>query len=195
MLVARRFADMDGRTSRRRVRGVGREPKASATPRTPGTSGAVAETRRMTGTSETITVLGRQFVLAVTGPTARGRFEVRVAEPGRDPPFTPPVVGMTPREAHDRAVEVLRYLVGVERLRRLAEAAAEALPGAVVAIVERAGDVRVELEGRWRLREAVVVALDDLVEATDGEMAERLGDHFRRHATTAGTRDSGLGRN
>lgn len=133
--------------------------------------------------TDRVHVAGREFEFRVTGPTARGRYEVRIRERGaRGDFFAQPIVGLSREEARDRAVEALTYVASVERLRRVAEAAAaELLPGARVTIAERAAGIHVELEGGWALREPLALTPDEALEADDEALLRRVFDHLERH--------------
>ncbi|MBI4280172.1 MAG: hypothetical protein HY660_17100 [Armatimonadetes bacterium] len=136
---------------------------------------------------------GRAFLLHLRGPFPPGRYEVQVVEVRRGAAPRPmtrvPIRGRTLEEARDRVEEILRNLVGLERLHALtAAAAADVAPGAEVQVSETAATIYVDLGGAWALREPLALPRDAIDPALPEEdLAARIAAHLAAHLIRAAT--------
>jgi hypothetical protein len=133
---------------------------------------------------ERANVLGRGFTLRIEGPRPSGRYQVQVWEgrrtPWKRPYLRAPILGRSPDEARDRALEVLHTYVGLERFRLMVtEVARRAAPGAGVEVGEDAREVTVTLVGPYALDVPLVVSRGEVVDR--GADPERLRGLVRAH--------------
>lgn len=129
-------------------------------------------------------VLGRRFTLRIEGPLPPGRYQVRVWQgrrtPWKRPYLRAPIVGRSPDEARERALEVLYNYVGLDRFRLMVEEIARrAAPGAGVEVGEDAREVTVMLTGLYSLDVPLVVSRGEVLDR--GADAERLRGLVRAH--------------
>jgi hypothetical protein len=119
-------------------------------------------------TEERVEVFDRRFVLRCSGPVPPGRYEVRIWEgrrlPWRRPYLRAPIRGRSPGEARERALEVLRSHVGLDRFRVMVETVAlGVLPGAGVVIGEDAREIVITLTGRHVLEVPLAIPREDVL--------------------------------
>ncbi len=136
---------------------------------------------------EQLRLHGRQFVLTCVGPVEANRYEVHIREmPGGHLLTRAPVRGRNPDDARDRALEVMRTMLGIERLQKeIIMVAAELAPGADVELTEDAHAIYADLTGPWQLSSPLAIPRDDV---TDPELEvdvlrARIRDHFLAHVT------------
>ncbi len=136
-------------------------------------------------TGESLVVYGREFRLVVEGPDHERRYSAVIRDPvtGRTLTRTP-VRGRSPDDVRDRALEVMRNLLGIERFQELVVVVARELaPGAAVDLTEDAQAIRAELGGAWVLAVPLAVPRDDVTDpASDpAVLRARIEAHFRAH--------------
>lgn len=133
---------------------------------------------------ELVDVFGRRFVLLIEGPMAGGRYEIRIWEGRRGPRdrqfLRAPIRGRDVDEARERALEVLHNYVGLDRYRLMVEEIAHELaPGSTVEVGEDARDLRVALEGAYRLAVPLIMSRGQVLDP-DAD-PERLREAVRAH--------------
>lgn len=135
--------------------------------------------------------LERRFVFVCKGPTPDRRFEVHIRElPDGRLLTRAPVRGRSPEDARDRAVEVIRTMLGIERLQETILAiAAELAPGAGVELTEDAHAIRAEVSGAWYLTAPLAVPRDVISDPDfDFEVVrDQIRAHFVLHLKAATT--------
>lgn len=134
------------------------------------------------------TVLGREFSVTIEGPDGNRRFNAYVRESATGRLLTRnPVRGRSVDDVRDRALQVMRNLLGIERIQEeVLAVVAEVAPGASVDLTEDAQTIRASLTGSWQLDVPFTVSRDELEEGLDiGSLRLRILDHFHSHLREA----------
>lgn len=137
-----------------------------------------------------VEVFGRRLRLRVEGPDADRRFTAFIDDLGRHRALTRnPVRGRSAADARDRALEVARNLLGIERLQELIVGlAGELAPGAHVELTEDARSIGAYLSGPWELAVPLSFERDNIYDPDfdPDAAAERIRAHFVTHLRSAG---------
>ncbi len=140
--------------------------------------------------SDVITVHGRQFRIAIDGPDTARRYSAMITELATGRLLTrSPVRGRTPADVHDRALEVMHTLLGIERFQeQILAIAAQLAPGAGVELTEDAQAIRADLSGDWELTVPLAVPRDTVTDpgADLGALRAHIETHFRTHLRRTG---------
>jgi hypothetical protein len=134
---------------------------------------------------EVITVHGRQFRIVIDGPDTARRYSATITELTTGRLLTrSPVRGRSPADVHDRALEVMHTLLGIERFQeQILAVAAQLAPGASVELTEDAQMIRADLSGGWELTVPLGLPRDTVTdpEADPGALRAQIEMHFRTH--------------
>lgn len=134
--------------------------------------------------AEEHSVFGRTFTVTIDGPDGDRRFSAYVREVPTGRLLTrTPVRGRSVDDVRDRALEVMRNLLGIERIHEeIVTVAAERAPGASVELAEDAKAIYAELSGPWVLEVPFAVPRNELDEELDLDaLRRRIREHFQSH--------------
>jgi hypothetical protein len=136
-------------------------------------------------TPDVVTVHGRRFRIVIDGPDGSRRYNAQVTSLDSGRLLTrSPVRGRSPADAHDRAVEVVHTLLGIEWLQeQILAIATQLAPAASIEFTEDAQAIRADLSGAWELAAPLAVAREMVTEPDADFVALRaqIEAHFRMH--------------
>ncbi|HEY3248145.1 MAG TPA: hypothetical protein VGK88_07640 [bacterium] len=140
---------------------------------------------------EPIEFLGRTFTVVIDGPDADARYSATIIEAATGRMLTKtPVRGRSEDDVRDRAADVIRTLVTIERLSAIVVAVVgELAPGATVELTEDARALHADVRGGWVLSPPLALPREEITDP-DADLdawAKYIRDYLTAYLIPAGT--------